>query len=137
MWYVGDDSALRSTGAEQAGAAVAERAARRRTRRGPFLRLSPRPGDERCSVLVARLKPVDDALLRLLALLALLLFEAAELLGAQLALLPLGLFLLLEVALVLFFALDIELNERRILLSVLSDAGFSLGDINVVDEVES
>lgn len=38
---------------------------------------------------------------------------------------------------VLFFALDIELNERRILYSVLSDASFSLGDIDVVDEVES
>ena len=48
-----------------------------------------------------------------------------------------SLFLLLKVALVLFFALDIELNERRILYSVLSDASFSLGDIDVVDEVES
>lgn len=136
VWYVGDDGALHGTRAEQAGAALAERAARRRTRGGPFLCLRPRLGDESCGVLVARFKAVDNTLLRLLAFLALLLFEAAELRGAQLALLPLGLFLLLEVALVLFFPLDIERNEGRILYSVLSDASFSLGYVNVVDEVE-
>ena len=51
--------------------------------------------------------------------------------------LPFGFFLFLEVALVLLFALDVELDESGIFYSVLLDAGFSLGDVNVVNEVES
>ena len=139
MGNVGHNGALCGARAEEAGAALAEGRRRRRcgARGRTALRLEAGPSDEPRGVLVGRLELVDDGLFTLLPLLALLIFETAELLGTQFPFLPLSLFLLLKVALVLFFALDIELNERRILCSVLSDASFSLGDIDVVDEVES
>lgn len=72
-----------------------------------------------------------------LAFVTLLLLDASQFRSALFSLLPLCLLLLLQVTRVFFLALDVELDERRILAFVTCDAGFGFGDVDVVDEVKS
>ena len=64
------------------------------------------------------------------------LLEAAQLLSSKLALLPLHFFLLLQIALVLLFALLVELDKCSILLAVAGYPCFCFSNVDIVDEIE-
>ena len=70
-------------------------------------------------------------------LLALLLLKSTEFRCTLFSLESFGLLLFPEILCVLFFPLDIQLDKCSVLLLVFGDAGLRLGDIDVVDEVES
>lgn len=135
MRYIRDDRALCCPVAQKLGGALECR--RRRACGGTFLCLRARTRDETCGILGARLELVNQLLPLFLPFLPLLFLEPAQLCCTEFSLLAFSLLLLAKVLGILFFPLNVQLDERSVLLLVSSDASLGLRNVDIIDEVES